>query len=158
MRVLVEGHANELEKERAAATKLQQQNAELLAMVEQSQRQANELSEERKRARVDLEAALTKQRKAEAEKLQAEERLDMVSSKYQALKQQAEQKLTLANERIAQQQTVNAEQITLMKSKLATKVAKLDEISAELAAKKKENLELVSICDTLVSQLEATKK
>ena len=45
-----------------------------------------------------------------------------------------------------------------MKSKLATKVAKLDEISAELAAKKKENLELVSICDTLVSQLEATKK
>ena len=157
LRVLVEGHTNELERERAVVSKLQQDNAELMSLVDDNQRKADALEADQARARVDLEAVLASKRAAEAEKTTTEEKLNLVSSKYQALKQQAEQKLTLANERIAQQTSVNTEQIALMKGKLAAKVSQLDLLSTELAGKKKENLELVSICDTLVSQLEATK-
>jgi hypothetical protein len=77
--------------------------------------------------------------------------------RYQALKQQAEQKLALANERIQQQQAVNSDQISLIKGKLSQAVAKNEELTAELVSKKKENQELVTICDQLVSQLEGKK-
>ena len=44
-----------------------------------------------------------------------------------------------------------------MKKKLAAAVAQVDELTGELGKKKKENVELVSICDTLCAQLEDAK-
>ena len=158
LRVLVEGHNSELAKEKAANQKLQSENAELLSIVEESQQKADALAREKEQTRVDLETAERAAAAAQEEKEAVEKQLDVVSNKYQSLKQQAEQKLALANERINQQVSVNNEQITLMKAKLSTAMAKVDEMSQELSAKKKENIELVSICDTLVAQMESGKK
>ncbi len=52
---------------------------------------------------------------------------------------------------------MNADQISLIKGKLAQAVAKNEELTAELVVKKKENQELVTICDQLVNQLENKK-
>jgi len=78
--------------------------------------------------------------------------------RYQSFKAEAEKKLALANDRIQKQVAMNSDQISLIKGKLSQAVAKNEELTAELALKKKENQELVTICDQLVNQLESKKK
>jgi hypothetical protein len=157
LRVLVEGHGAEMQKEKKVSQQLQNQNVELLAFVEQNQKLVDELNADKENANVELNKVAAAQKQAEESVATLNQELETVTNKYQGLKQQAAQKLNLANERIQQQQTVNAEQISHMKTKLSQAVSKIEKLSDELATKKKENLELVSICDTLVKQLEGTK-
>lgn len=109
IRVMVEGHAKQMEAERASAAQLVSQNTELLALVEDRQRKCDALERERVAVTHDLEEAHKAQAAAQHSLDAANNQLQDTTNKYQALKQQAEKKLALANERLQQQQTVNAE-------------------------------------------------
>ena len=156
IRVMVDGHKAAMQAEKEAQAKLQSDNLALMEIVEQEQKRMNALAEEKVRLNTDLQEALAAA--IEAEELAAKQaaQLEASTSKYQSLKQQAEQKLALANERIQQHSVANAEQIAQMKTKLATVITRNEELTAELAAKKKENQELVVICNQIVMQLEQT--
>lgn len=158
LRAMVESHNKVLLDEKARASELMQQNAELLSFVEETQKKADLASQEKAAAMAELEAAKKARMEAEEDLAASKASLDAALNKYQALKQQADKKLALANERIQQQVQATTEQVATMKSRLAAAVTKVEDLNAELAAKKQENAELVNICSQLVSQVEQLTK
>ncbi len=158
VRVLVDGHKSAMAAEKNAFAKLQAENLALLELVEENQKKVNRLNEDKLKVVAEVEAAAAAARLAEETAAKLTAQLESSTNKYQSMKQQAGQKLALANERIQQQLSVNQDQIALIKGKLAAAVAKNEELTSELATKKKENQELVTICDQLVHQLEAASK
>ena len=86
---------------------------------------------------------------------ETKQQLAVSQAKFKALRQQAQQKLTHASEQIDLIKSVSEREIAVLKAKLLKTEANLMSMEHSLRQKDVENNKISSLCDELISRLEA---
>jgi predicted DNA binding CopG/RHH family protein len=144
----------ELEQERRAHAKAQE---ELKKSKEDVVALAESFTQLRKRYE-DMKGVNENLKKNETTLLQrlrdAENERNEFEAKFEALKAHAEQKLSLASEELENVKASCSKQITVLQTRTQLLESRANTLQDELRTKEKENLELVQICEQLMTSIE----